>query len=504
MGFRLNFALALGVAVLVTAPAPAGDFDDLLKRIPAEANSIVCCDVAAVQSSPLGSSAAWQERRRQTYGASLSSLPSSLQKIIIASHMDPSTLGHGWQIAVGQLRNNVTVAQLAKLESGTIDSLDGKEIVLTPRNSYITIIEPQIVGMRRPANRQETGRWLRSVKNNDKPLVSRYLQVAAARVTPKFQFILAMDLTDVFDVTGLKTKLANSRTMSGSKADINGMAKLLSGMQGLMLSVGISDSMNGELRLDFTDDVRPYSQYMKQLVLEVLDNIGAHLEELTSWDVAQTENTVTLRGKVSLDMAQLIQSAVIRPSAVIRSEPVQPPGGGELVTDPKAEAAIASARYFAHLREQLELLKNCKARSFKQLGYWYWKGAEQIDDLPILNVDPELLQFGVQISATLKGMSNLAQQTNSYIKTAEMNAVTQLTTVPTTYSYSRYGPWGGAGYSYTVPGVAVADNTGTISNLIARNSASEGAIRTDTWKNIDTATSLIRQKMTSKYGVEFR
>ena len=43
-----------------------------------------------------------------------------------------------------------------------------------------------------------------------------------------------------------------------------------------------------------------------------------------------------------------------------------------------------------------------------------------------------------------------------------------------------------------------------IGNLIARNAASEGAIRTDTWKNIDTATSLIRQKMTSKYGIEFR
>jgi hypothetical protein len=503
MGYGFKSTLAIGVAVFVTARCPAEDFDELLKRIPAEANTIVCCDVEAVQKSPLGSSAAWQERRRQTYGAGLSSLPSSLQKIIIAGHMDPSTLGQGWQIAVGQLRNRVSAEQLAKVESGTLDSLDGKEVILTPRNSYLAVIEPQIVGMRRPANRQETGRWLRSVKNNNKPVVSRYLQVAASRVTPKFQFILAIDLTDVFDLPGLKAKLANSRTMSSSKSDINGMAKLLSGMQGLMLSVGISDSMNGELRLDFTDDVRPYAQYMKQLVLEVLDNIGAHLEELTSWDVAQTENTVTLRGKVSLDMAQLIQSALIRPSAVIRSEPVQPPGG-EIVTDPKAQAAIASARYFAHLREQLDLLKNCKARSFKQLGLWYWKGAEQIDDLPILNVDPELLQFGVQVSSTLKGMSNLAQQTNSYNQVAEMNAVTQLTTVPTTYSYSRYGPWGGAGYSYTVPGVAVADNTGTISNLIARNSASEGAIRTDTWKNIDTATSLIRQKMTSKYGVEFR
>jgi hypothetical protein len=502
MSLSIKTAMAVGLVLLATNQrAPADGFDDLLRRIPDQANMIVCIDVEAIHNSKLGSSANWLERRQRMYGANLSSLPSSLKKLVVASHFDPSTLGHGWQIAVGLLGKNVTAEQIAKMESGTLDSMDGKDVVLGPRNAYYAVFDPEVVGMRRPANRQETARWLRSARTREQPAVSRYLQVAAARVDDKTQFVLGIDLTDVFDMQGVKQKLANSRTMSASKADVPGMAKLISGMQGLMLTINVQDSMTGELRLDFNDSVRLAAPYMKQLVIEVLDNMGAHLEDLAEWSSAQTANTVTLRGKVTEEMARLLLSAVIRPAAVIRSEPA---GGGTIGSTTDDPKAAASLKYFQHVKEQLDLLKNCKARSFKQLGAWYYKGAEQIDDLPILNVDPELLQYGLQISLTLKGLSNLAQQTNSYNNIAEMNAVTQLTTVPTNYSYSRYGPWGGAGYSYTVPGVAVADNTGTISNLIARNSASEGAIRTDTWKNIDGATTVMRQKMTSKYGIEFR
>jgi hypothetical protein len=496
-----KISLTFAIALMVTTRCRAGeDFDDLLRRIPAQANMIACCDVAALQASPLGSSKAWQDRRRHTY-TGLAAIPGSIKRIVVAGHLDPSSLGTGWQIAVAQTRDDVTTEKLAQIESGTLDQIDNKDIVLGPRNAFYAVLDSQIVGMRRPANRQETARWLRSIRNQDQPTVSRYLQVAASRITPKVQFVLGIDLTDVFDPQGLKRKLGTCRTMSSSKADIPGLAKLISGMQGLMLTIGVEERMTGELRLDFTGDVRPYAQHLKQLVIESLDSMGAHLEELTEWSGAQTANTYTLRGNVTEDMAHLLVSAIIRPSAVIRSEPVAAAGAIDTNSDPKA---AASATYFRALKEQLDLLKNCKARSFKQLGMWYWKGAEQIDDLPILNVDPELQTLGMQISATLKGLSNLAQQTNSYTKIAEMNAVTQLTTVPVNYSGAHFGPWGGAGYSYTVPGLAVADNTGTVSNLIARNSASEGAIRTDTWKNIDTAVSQMRQKLTSKYNMEFR
>ena len=501
MSSYFKVGLTFAFALIATTRCRAGeDFDELLKRIPAQANMIACCDVAALQSSPLGSSKAWQERRRHTY-TGLAAIPGSLKRIIVAGHLDPSSLGTGWQIAVAQTRDRVTTDKLAQVESGTLDQIDNKDIVLGPRNAFYAVLEPEIVGMRRPANRQETARWLRSIRGKDQVTVSRYLQVAASRVSPKVQFVIGIDLTDVFDPAGLKRKLGKSRTMSSSKADIPGLANLISGMQGLMLTIGVDETMRGELRLDFTGDVRPYSQYLKQLVIESLDNMGAHLEELTEWSGAQTANTYTLRGNVTEAMAHLLVSAIVRPSAVIRSEPVAGAGAIDTNSDPKA---AASATYFQALKEQLDLLKNCKARSFKQLGLWYWKGAEQIDDLPILNVDPELQTLGMQISATLKGLSNLAQQTNSYTQIAEMNAVTQLTTVPVTYSGAHFGPWGGAGYSYTVPGLAVADNTGTVSNLIARNAASEGAIRTDTWKNIDTAMSMMRQKLTSKYKMEFR
>ena len=62
---------------------------------------------------------------------------------------------------------------------------------------------------------------------------------------------------------------------------------------------------------------------------------------------------------------------------------------------------------------------------------------------------------------------------------------------------------GSAGYQYYVPNLNYVNNYGMIHNMMAAGTANEVTIRTQTWANIDKATTEVRRKMVEKYNVEF-
>ena len=78
----------------------------------------------------------------------------------------------------------------------------------------------------------------------------------------------------------------------------------------------------------------------------------------------------------------------------------------------------------------------------------------------------------------------------------------QFVAVPGAYNYARYGYYGG--YAYSVPGVEVQNNYSQVTNMMATNGNTEGALRQQTWRNIEDASNKVRLSMTKKYGVEFK
>jgi hypothetical protein len=66
-----------------------------------------------------------------------------------------------------------------------------------------------------------------------------------------------------------------------------------------------------------------------------------------------------------------------------------------------------------------------------------------------------------------------------------------------------YGNGVGWGYSYTMPSVLTCSNYAYNKNIITQAGNSEAVVRNSTWKNIETATIDIHNKMNKKYGVNF-
>jgi hypothetical protein len=341
-------------------------------------------------------------------------------------------------------------------------------------------------------------RWVRFAKQNTKPVISKYLESAAASAGDKNQLVLALDLADVIDPDGIRGRLKQAKAVSGGRVNQDALVTELTNLKGATFTVRVGTALEGELRLDFGVPAKAFAPVAKALVTEALEKMGAAVDDLDGWEAKEDGSSVYLKGNLSEPTARLVLSPFLRPTTVIQSQPEESPGGGAQL-DP---VILASMRYYRSVNILLDGLKKQRPRSFNQQAQWYLKTADNIDDLPILNVDEELIRYGQAVSSTLRGLANTSQAVSAQNKLLEGNMREQFVAVPGAYNFARWGYYGG--YAYSVPGVEAQNNYTQIGNMMATNSNTEGALRQQTWKNIDDAGNKVRLSMTKKYGVEFK
>jgi hypothetical protein len=120
--------------------------------------------------------------------------------------------------------------------------------------------------------------------------------------------------------------------------------------------------------------------------------------------------------------------------------------------------------------------------------------ARRIDDLPTLNVDPELVDFSVRVAKGLRGHIVAMQQTNIKVGAA---ATISGAGGPQVGYYGGYngGGYYGGGYYYND-----SNSTGTYQTLA--QSQGNYSYR-ELIAQIDAMEGEIRRKMTDKYKVQF-
>src|SRR5205085_8685394 len=95
--------LAILPCLLVAGQASAaGPYDDLLKWIPEQANTLLLMDVYELHKSPLGKQEDWATKHtRVSLGPS--SMSPKISKVVVAAQLNPSTLNYTWEAGVFQL-----------------------------------------------------------------------------------------------------------------------------------------------------------------------------------------------------------------------------------------------------------------------------------------------------------------------------------------------------------------------------------------------------------------
>jgi len=499
---KLKLIALLLIAVVATLPgiAKAAPFDELLDTVPAGANTLVLIDVNATLSSPVAQEKGWGKRLEVNNVDRPIYLPPEANKLVLAAALRSNDdFTRLWELAAMELEVPLAIRSIARSEGGYVDSINGYPAAWTPSDAYFITLSDRMLGVMFPAERQFVSRWVDFIQRNQEQQISGYLAAASKLSSSKVPIVMAIDLKDVVNPHELDTRLMNSPLAKKSGLSVAELSDILVSVQGATLRVAVGKDVQGQLRIDFGKSVAPIEAIAKDMVLNALENMGAHIEDLVKWKLELEDKAITMRGRLSEDGQRRIFSVVEIPStkfSTLKDE--QREGSGETPESKMRESSLTYYRATDVLIKDLRRdLRGNKASSAVMERY-----ARKIDRMPILNVDNDLLDYGSQLADTLRAMA-LSKRQGGIQAGVQTTGMAQGRTGGSSYSgYNQsyvgrlFGPEPDLLY-------ASKQSAAQRSSIKAGAMAESKNMRVEGFKLIDENSAAIRRTMTQKYGVEF-
>mgnify|MGYP001390895990 CR=1 FL=1 len=512
---RLAVTLVLFLPVVFSAAPGRAGFSDLVRHLPDGANTLILFNVEEILASPLGVKEGWAAKQQQAFAANWLVVPPGTRRFAMSARLELTSMHPLWQAGVAELDFEPSMVKAAALHGGSVDEIDQRAVAALPPDIYVVQFAKQLAGYLMPANRQDAGRWIEEVySDSGRVPLSAYLAEGVGFAdklgTP---IIVAVDLKHIFPASFIRTRLESLESLKGQTVDLDQLAAALASIRGMTLGMTVTDQVYGKVKVDFDQDVPLTPELAKPLLLEALANHGAMIEEFTQWECAVSGKDITLGGYLQDSGRRRIFSLLDAPPELHSSASPSP---SESQASDRQYAALASQQYFKSVTGLLGDLRGKRNSdeyvSWGQVGLWFEKYAAKIDQLPILHVDPELVDWGANVSAQLR-------QAESAMKGIGARTGYRLTEAPNIQAYdvrtataygAGVGPYGGyrAGAAY---GYQYAYNPQLSLALQGQQSAqirTQERIRGNTSANLivqglQAETGEIRRKMTEKYQVEF-
>src|SRR5580765_5165013 len=144
----------MSVAALMVLAGPAlADFNDLVARVPGDANALVLIDVQQVLDSPLSIREGWKGKIAAASAQKPAFLPPGATRVAMAALIDPMDEGSIWEISLMDIAQPLSLELLARAEGGYVDKLGQVPAVWSPLNAYYIQLSPLVLGVVAPAER---------------------------------------------------------------------------------------------------------------------------------------------------------------------------------------------------------------------------------------------------------------------------------------------------------------------------------------------------------------
>ncbi len=516
--------IACGLVATFMATSAEAQFAKLVKRIPDSVNTVILLNAEKIFNSEIALREGWKTNFEKAIAGGLTRLPADTQQYVMASQTDFEFMHPVWQLGLISTSGKHDMVYIAKKQKGTLDTIVGLPAVLLPSTNYLVQLGPTTYGTMIPASRQAVARWIQSTAD-DTPEFSPYITEAIGFSDESgTEIILAMDLTNVLDLTTVRKLVKESKMLSSAGVDGEAVSKVLTSLRGITLGITFGETSFGSIKVDFGEDAGVLKGLGKKLLLEALAKQGAMIDDFAKWDGKVDGKQLRLSGRFSSTGMRQVFSLMDPPTAsAIPTESKDGQGAG--AQDSKV---VATQKYFVAVNQYIRDIRNKEPQRIAQYGIWFDKYARKIDQLPLLNVDEDMLNYGAYVAqqfrnagAAIKGIG-----VRSRVRQVEGNnsiASSGYSASGGGYNYegTYYGGWGvrgsytrgnrAYGYGPATAGaqVAVAQQAGLRAQQRmgtqvrvqekAKGTSAARAIMND----IDGATAKVRRDMTQKYNVEF-
>lgn len=457
---------------------------DLTDWLPADVNAVVSVNVTGLYESPLAKRENWSAKARDAFVQQEVVIPPGLKEFVVGAELDlENHLEPLRTFSIAAPTPGVTLEALSALAGGTPFSLDNHSAVQTHRGDVVVQAAPTTwIGVRQ-GGRQAALRWLKS--RTGKPSTSDLgtLRTALSQRNPKAQIGLAIDLTNAVSATAADRLLGElpDKLTDAKRAKL---ASLLASAEFVVLGVTVDNDIRGVMHIELGSAAADLSPVLKSLVPAVLQSLGMTSEELEGLTWTTKGNALVGTGELSAPETRRILSIVQHATASLAATT----SPGEVSTESTNRAVvIATQRYLKSMRTILDDLRKITGDNY---ALWFERGAGKIDDLPMKNVDPELLDYSQKVSNSLRYQSQMLRSGN-----IRGGVVKAQTGAGNTYRNAYGLPYGG---------YLVQQDTAVSPGAITA-AANQGAreLRFSEWKQIDDGLVQVRRKLSEKLMSDF-
>jgi hypothetical protein len=484
--------------VAVTGVTEAQTPAKLLRWVPADANAVIVIDVKALLHSPLAQRENWRKQAGDRFANQEISIPPESLRAVMATQLDlGGTLHPIWELGILELEHTPSFALIARRDGGQLDKFGDHAAVRLSSGRTGVELEPGVILTTPQPNRQIISRWISAVKTDAPPQFSRFLQNALEQADRQSPVVMALDLADSVTVAPAREMLARFEPLEGKTADQADIAEILASVRGVVLTARATDKREGTIRVEFSKPTALIKPVAKPLVDEILRSLQISLTDFDHWTAEVSGTTLQLSGEFSPgDLRRVVSLFAASPATRHIREQESSAQTSTPTVSPEAQKAEISRKYFHSVRTLVDELKKTLGKTRDNHVVWMERYARKIDDLPIKDVDEDLLTFGGNVSNSLRYQAQAGRSA------ALRSGVRQAQPVYQSYSYGAgavgpYGSYGGYSFSGTV---RVEPERGQIRT---EEHATAVQVKNSEMKQIEDGMSQMRREMTKRYGIEF-
>ncbi len=255
--------------------------------------------------------------------------------------------------------------------------------------------------------------------------------------------------------------------------------------EGMQIIIGRRNLDECIVSFHFSKSPKSLELIAAPLLAEILEKNGTAAPEVLVWEVTSDDNSLSLKGPITEATLSGLMGIFS-----LQSQAARATAGSLSMSQDTQEKQMGyrTQSFFNDVNEIVERTRKHKSQTTGALAAWNDKRARQIEELGTLNVDPEMVQYGVQVSSLLRG--NALTVRKGLIATGQDNAANSATS--------------GYGYDSGYYGYRNVNNTGRINNARQTiNSGNAYANYQQTLSAIDELMSTTRRQMTDKYKMQF-
>ena len=186
------------------------------------------------------------------------------------------------------------------------------------------------------------------------------------------------------------------------------LAPRLASVKSAFLVVKVDQGIEGNLRIDFDREVDYTTPVARTLILDLLEDFGAELPEMKTWtselrqEDGRRDERPPVGGRRCARSSAWPTCPASRPAVPATTAAHRRQGrdeGGEPsrrspTSRTQPDNVGTSQAYFRSVAAMIEGLKKTDRPTYRSTKLWYDRYAKQIEELPILGVDKELLDWG--------------------------------------------------------------------------------------------------------------